>query len=74
MVKVSNARFEVDKFNGKNNFELWKLKMHDLLVQQGLHKALVGKLKKLADVSEEDQEDLAFVLFNIVREETTIVF
>jgi len=36
MTKISNAKFEVDKFNGKNNFELWKLKMCDLLVQQVL--------------------------------------
>jgi hypothetical protein len=46
MEKMMNARFEVEKFNGKNNFELWKLKVWDLLVQQGLHKALDGKRKK----------------------------
>jgi hypothetical protein len=37
---MTNAKFEVGKFNGKNNFELWRLKMRYLLVQQGLHKAL----------------------------------
>jgi hypothetical protein len=39
-------KFEVEKFNGKSNFELWKLKMRDLLVQQGLQKALADKSKK----------------------------
>jgi hypothetical protein len=34
MKKISNAKFEVNKFNGKNNFDLWKLKMSDLLVHQ----------------------------------------
>ena len=36
----------MEKFNGKNNFELWKLKMRDLLLQQGLQKALVGRTNK----------------------------
>lgn len=45
MVKIMNIKFEVEKFNGKNNFQLWKLNMHDLLVQQGLHKTLDGKGK-----------------------------
>lgn len=35
MEKVQSSKFElVEKFNGKNSFELWKLKMQDLLVQQ----------------------------------------
>jgi hypothetical protein len=74
----------VEKFNGKNNFELWKLKMWDLLVQQGLQKALAGKSKKPTSMTDEDWEDLDAralstirlcladeVLFNIVGEETT---
>jgi hypothetical protein len=84
MEKVQSSKFEVEKFNGKNNFELWKLKMWDLLVQQGLQKALVGKSKKPNNMSNEDWEDLDAralstirlcladeVLFNIVGEETT---
>jgi hypothetical protein len=31
----------------RKTFELWKLKVWDLLVQQGLHKALEGKRKML---------------------------
>jgi hypothetical protein len=46
MEKVQSSKFEVEKFSDKNNFELWKLKMRDLLVQQGLQKALAGKTKK----------------------------
>ena len=30
---VINSRIEIEKFNG-HNFELWKLKMEDLLVDQ----------------------------------------
>ena len=40
---MSSTKFEIEKFNGKNNFDLWKLKMRDLLVQQGLPKDLDGK-------------------------------
>ena len=46
MEKMSSSKFEIEKFSGKNNFELWKLKMRDLLVQQGLQKALDGKKEK----------------------------
>lgn len=83
MAKISNAKFEVEKFNGKNNFELWKLKARDMLVQQGLHRALDGKAKKPAGMDDDDWEDLDMralssirlcladeVLFNIVGEKT----
>ena len=84
MEKVQSCKFEVDKFNGKNRFALWKLKMWDLLVQQGLKKALAGKSKKPASMKDKDWEDLDAralntiflclvdeVLFNIVEEMTT---
>ena len=58
MAKISNAKFEVEKFNGKNNFELWKLKARVMLVQQGLHRALDGKGKKPARMDDDDWEDL----------------
>ena len=54
MEKLSNAKFEVETFNGKNSFELWKVKMWDLLVQQRLHKALVGKEKRTTYMTYDD--------------------
>jgi hypothetical protein len=33
MTKVKSSKFEVDKFNNKNNFELWKIKMWYILLQ-----------------------------------------
>jgi hypothetical protein len=84
MEKMQSSKFEVENFNGKNSFALWKLKMRDLLVQQGLQKALAGKSKKLASMTDEDWEDLDAralnticlcladeVLFNIAKETTT---
>jgi hypothetical protein len=38
VMKMTNTKFKVDIFNGKNNFELWKLKMWDFLVQKRLQK------------------------------------
>jgi hypothetical protein len=32
MEKVQSLKFEIEKFNGKNNFKLWKVKMRDGLV------------------------------------------
>ena len=84
MAKMQGSKFEVEKFGGKRNFELWKLNMRDLLVQQGLQKALAGKSKKPTTMTNEEWEDLDAkalstihlcladdVLFNIVGEDTT---
>jgi hypothetical protein len=54
MKKMQSAKFEIEKFNGKNNFEIWKVKMHDLLVQQGVVKALLGKEKQPASITDDD--------------------
>jgi hypothetical protein len=54
MEKVQSSKFEVEKFSGKNRFALWKLKMRDLLVQQGLQKALAGKTKKPSSMTDKD--------------------
>lgn len=83
MDKMTNAKFEVEKFADKNNFALWTLKVMDFLVQQGLHKALDEANKKPASMTDSDQEDLDAralstirlclaneVLFNIVEEVT----
>ena len=83
MAKTHNFKFEIEKFNGSNNFELWKVKMRDMLIQQGVEKALVGKTKKPYDMSNEDWNEIDEkalsairlcladdVLFNIVSETT----
>jgi len=84
MKKMQSAKFEIEKFNGKNNFEIWKVKMHDLLVQQGVVKVLLGKEKQPASMTDEDWDEMNAralsairlclvddVLFNIVTEKTT---
>ena len=67
MAKMSSSKFEIEKFSGKNNFELWKLKMRDVLVQQGLHKALDGKRKRPITMSNYDWEALDARALNTIR-------
>jgi hypothetical protein len=84
MAKMQSSKFEVEKFSGKNNFELWKLKMHELLLQQGVLKALLGKENHPVTIKDDDWYELDArarsairmcladnVLFNIVSEKTT---
>jgi hypothetical protein len=54
MKKMQSAKFEIEKFNGKKNFEIWKVKMHDLLVQQGMVKAFLRKAKQPTSITYED--------------------
>ena len=54
MAKMSSSKFEIEKFSGKNNFELWKLKIRDRLVQQELQKALDGKRKRPVTMLDDD--------------------
>jgi hypothetical protein len=83
MKNMQSAKFEIEKFNIKNNFEIWKVKMHDLLVQQGVVKAFLGKAKQPASITDEDWDEMDAralssirlcladdVLFNIVTEKT----
>ena len=54
MKKIQSAKFEIEKFNGKNNFEISKVKMHDLLVKQGVVKELLGRAKQPASIRDDD--------------------
>jgi hypothetical protein len=85
MAKVQSSKFEVEKFSCNNNFQLWKLKMWDLLVKKGLQKSLAGKSKRPPGMLYEEWDDLDTralstillcledeVIFHIVDKNTTI--
>lgn len=40
---VNSAKLDIEKFDGKNDFNLWQLKMRALLVHQGIVDALKGE-------------------------------
>lgn len=56
VVKVE--KYEIEKFNGKNDFSYWRMQMKNLLISQKLHKVLSGKARKSKDMSDEDWEEL----------------
>ena len=38
------TKFDIEKFTGANDFELWKIKMEAILIQQGCLEALEGEM------------------------------
>ena len=51
---VKVGKYEIEKFNGKNEFFYWRMQMKNLLFSQKLHKALAGKEEKPEDMKDED--------------------
>ena len=49
-----STKYDLKKFCGKENFSLWQRWMKDLLIQQGVHKALLGNEKKLEKMKDEE--------------------
>lgn len=49
--RVTNAKFEMEKFNDTNNFGMWKCEVLDVLCQQELNRVLEGKPE---DMDEKD--------------------
>lgn len=41
--KMGSMKFDIDKFTCKNDFDVWRIKMRAILVQQGLVHVLQGK-------------------------------
>ena len=81
---VSELKFEVEKFNRKSNFLLWKMRVTSLLVKEGTHKALLGIETKPSKMKDDEWNDTDFrakaaiilclsdeVLYNVMNEETT---
>ena len=81
---TTTTKFEVEKFNGKSNFLLLKMRVTSLLMKEGTHKALLGIEKKLSKMEDDEWNDIDFrakvtiilclsdkVLYNVMNEETT---
>ncbi|KAJ1401061.1 hypothetical protein SESBI_29071 [Sesbania bispinosa] len=50
----SSARFDIEKFDGRIHFGLWKVQVRDMLIRSGLHKALKGKTSNMDDAKWEE--------------------
>nr|GEW14174.1 retrovirus-related Pol polyprotein from transposon TNT 1-94 [Tanacetum cinerariifolium] len=55
---MSSHKFDLEKFNGSNDFTLWKVKMTALLVQQGCAVTLEGEDKFSKDMKEEVKKEI----------------
>ena len=78
-------KFGVEKFDGKSNFLLWKMRVTLLLVKEGTHKTLLGIEKKPSKIEDDKWNEINFctkamiilylsneVLYNVMNEETTV--
>ena len=57
---MSMMKLDIKKFDRFIDFGLWQLKMKEILVQNGVHKALDGKMKKPLTMTEEKWEEVYF--------------
>src|SRR3954469_16360636 len=77
------TKFEVEKFDGKINFLLWKMRETSLLVKEGSYPALQGIRKKPSTMGEDDWKEIEIkakatiilylsdeVLYNVLNEDT----
>lgn len=55
---MGSTRFDLEKFDGKNDFGLWRVKMRALLVQQGTVAALGGENNLPATLSEKEKREI----------------
>ncbi|MBA0760164.1 hypothetical protein Gotri_022927 [Gossypium trilobum] len=53
---MAATRFEIEKFDGVTNFNLWKVRMMAILVQTSLKKVVIGK--KPENLNQIEWEDL----------------
>jgi len=65
--KTTTLKFKVEKFDGKNNFLLWKMWVKAWFVKEGTHKALLGVEKKSSKMEDDEWMDLD------ARAKTTII-
>ena len=52
----SNLKYDIEPFDGKNNFNIWQSIIKDVMIQQRLLKALQGK--KLESMTNKEMEEL----------------
>ena len=54
---MSATKYDIEKFNGKNDFGLWKMKMEAILIQQGNEKALLLDKDLPESVTENEMQE-----------------
>ncbi|KAK5833221.1 hypothetical protein PVK06_017039 [Gossypium arboreum] len=54
---MATTRFEIEKFHGETNFNLWQVRMMAILVQSGLKKVVTGKKPENLNKTEWEELD-----------------
>nr|GEY40604.1 retrovirus-related Pol polyprotein from transposon TNT 1-94 [Tanacetum cinerariifolium] len=72
--KMSSHKFDLEKFNGSNDFTLWKVKMRAIQVHQGCVVTLEGEDKFPKDTKEKVKKDMARAHSAILLSVTDEVF
>src|SRR3954471_6756750 len=80
---TTTTKFEVEKFDGKVNFLMWKMRVTSLLVKEGTYQALQGIRKKPSTMGEDDWMEINVkakatiilclsdeVVYNVLNEDT----
>lgn len=60
------AKFELERFDGKGDFGLWKTKMKALLVQQKVAKALLDPSKLPQSLSDSEKEEMQEIAHSLI--------
>ena len=55
---MGSTTFKIEKFNGRNNFGLWQVKMLALLKQQGLYRIVFDKASVPGSVTEFERKEM----------------
>ena len=63
---MSSTKYDIEKFGGKENFSLWQRWMKAFLIQQGVHKALFGKEKKLETMKNVEWVEMDEKVSNVI--------
>ncbi|KAK2995729.1 hypothetical protein RJ640_016681 [Escallonia rubra] len=58
MAPNTSTKYDLDKFDGSNDFSLWRMKMRVVMIQQGLLKALKGNQGLSETMSADEKEDM----------------
>ena len=67
MANIASTKFEVKKFNEKNNFSLGQKRMKNLLIQQEIHKVLLGKANKPEKIKNDAWEEMDVKAANAIH-------
>ncbi|KAE9601143.1 putative RNA-directed DNA polymerase [Lupinus albus] len=61
------SKFDIEKFDGKISFSIWRVQMRAVIIQSGLKKTLDGKSKKPASMTDDQWDELDEKTFSTIQ-------